>query len=85
MAKRSIQELKNEFQRLKSNIPWDEIKENEIYHIPPIVSLERRDLFIISKTDESATYKRVDISAQDERVMHKTSVFAKFLVKEKEY
>jgi hypothetical protein len=85
MAKRSVQELKGELQKLKSVIPWSEVKPNEVYHVPPIISLERRDLYIISKTKDTATYRRVGDTEQKERTMHETSVFARFLVKKKKY
>lgn len=85
MSKRSIQELKGELQKLKSVMPWSEIKPNEVYHVPPIISLERRDLYIISKKEDTATYRRIGDAENKERVMHETSVFARFLVKKKKY
>ena len=84
MAKRSIQDLKAELQKFKSVTPWEEVKAGEVYHIAPIVSLERRDVKIVSKDGESATYRRVDEpGTAEERRLHKSSVFSKFLVKKK--
>jgi hypothetical protein len=85
MAKRSVQELKEELQKIKSITPWEEIEENRIYHISPIISLERRDIIILEKNENEAIYKRVDGSDEKEGKMHKTSVFARFLIKRKKF
>lgn len=85
MAKRSIQELKSELQKLPSVTPWDEIKANEVYHVPPLISLERRDLLILTKDGKKVTYKRIGDTEQKERTMYDSSVFARFLVKRKKY
>ena len=85
MAKRSIQELKEELQKIKSITPWEDIEVNHIYHIAPIISLERRDVLILSKTADEATYKRVDGNDDKEGKMHRTSVFARFMIKRKSF
>jgi len=85
MAKRSIQELKSELQKLPSVTPWDEIKANEVYHVPPLISLERRDLLILTKDGKKVTYKRIGDTEQKERTMYDSSVFARFLVKRRKY
>jgi len=40
---------------------------------------------ILSKTGDEATYKRVDGDDDKEGKMHKTSVFARFLIKRKSF
>lgn len=86
MAKHSIQDLKAELYKIKHATPWDELEAGQIYHIPPLVSLERRDIKILTKDGDSVTYKRVDSTTVDEeRKMHKTSVFSRFLVKRKKF
>jgi hypothetical protein len=85
MAKRSIQEVKEELQKIKRITPWEEVEVNRIYHIAPIVSLERRDLLILSKTGDEAEYRRIDDSENKQGKFHKTSVFARFLVKRKSF
>ena len=85
MAKRSIQELKEELQKIKSITPWEDIQVNHIYHIAPIITLERRDVLILSKTADEATYKRVDSNDDKEGKMHRTSVFARFMIKRKSF
>ena len=83
--KRSVQKLKEELQKIKSIVPWSEVEENRIYHIPPIISLERRDVVILTKDDNEATYKRVDVDDNKEGKMHRTSVFARFMIKRKTF
>ena len=83
--KRSVQELKEELQKIKSITPWEEVEVNRIYHISPIISLERRDVMILTKTADEATYRRVDGDDEKEGKMHRTSVFARFLVKRKKF
>jgi len=85
MAKRSLQELKPQLQKLKSVVPWSEILPNTVYHVPPIITLERRDLLILTKEGDKATYKRIGDAEQKERTMYNTSVFARFLVKKKKF
>ena len=81
----TVSELKNQIDNIKSITPWESIEVNAVYHIPPLVTLERREIFIISKEGDSATYRRIGDKEQKERTMAKTSVYAKFLVKRKKY
>ena len=86
MAKlNTVSELKEKIDKLRSITPWESIEVNNVYHVPPLVTLERREIFILTKDGESATYRRVGDKEQKERTMMKTSVFAKFLVKRKKY
>ena len=82
---RSVQDLKAQITTLKSITPWDLIEANAVYHIPPIITLERREILVLTKDDEKATYRRIGDKDQKERTMFKTSVFAKFIVKRKKY
>ena len=84
-VKHTISEFKNEITNLRSVTPWEEIEANTIYHIPPIVSLQRREIMILKKNGNSATYRRIGDTELKERTMFDTSVFAKFLVKRKKY
>ena len=86
MAKpRTVSELKNQIDNIRSMTPWEKVEVNAIYHIPPLVTLERREILILSKEGDSATYRRIGDKEQRERTMAKTSVYAKFLVKRKKY
>ena len=86
MAKlHTVSELKEKIDKLKSATPWESIEINTVYHVPPLVTLERREIFILTKGGDSATYRRIGDKEQKVRTMMKTSVFAKFLVKRKKY
>lgn len=82
---KTVQDLKSEISALKSVTPWSEVVEKGVYHIPPIITLERREIVILKKNGNSATYKRIGDAEQKERTMYDTSVFAKFMVKRKKY
>lgn len=81
----TISELKEKIDNVRAATPWETVEVNTIYHIPPLVSLKRREVLILTKNRNSATYKRVGDKEQVERTMFKTSVFAKFLIKRKKY
>lgn len=83
--KRSIQDLKEEFLTIKSVTPWTNVEVNAVYHIPPLINLDRRDIMILSKKDNNATYRRIGDTQQIERTLHKDSVFARFIVKRKKF
>ena len=86
MAKlHTVSELKEKIDKIKSVTPWESIEVNSVYHVPPLVTLERREVFILTKEGDSATYRRIGDKEQKKRTMMKTSVFAKFLVKRKKY
>jgi hypothetical protein len=86
MAKlQTISELKEKADTLKSVTPWENVEVNSVYHIPPLVTLERREIVILSKKGNSATYRRVGDKEQKERKLMKSSVYAKFLVKRKKF
>lgn len=65
--------------------PWDEVEDGKVYHIPPIKSLSRRDILILSKNGDSVTYKRIDDTEKKEGNMARTSVYAKIMVKRRKY
>ncbi len=87
MAKvKTIQDLKAEMTALKSVTPWEKVEADAIYHIPPLITLGRREIKIITKDKDKATYRKIgDKNDDKERTMYKTSVFAKFIVKRKKY
>ena len=85
MEKSKFKDIKDKLQQMKPITPWEEIKENGVYHIPQISTLERRELLILKKDDEGAKYKRIDDKEKKESTLHKSSIFARFLVKRKKY
>jgi hypothetical protein len=86
MAKKlTISNLKNFAANIRRVTPWDDIEINSVYHIPPLITLERRDVIIVNKNENTATYRRVGDKDKTDHTMFRTSVFAKFLVKQKKY
>ena len=83
--KRSLQDAKNELQKIDWITPWEDVEVSRIYHIAPLISLKRRDILILSKTDNEATYKRVDCEDDESGKFHRTSLFARFLLKKKSF
>lgn len=65
--------------------PWEEIKVGNTYHIPPIHSLERRDVTVTEKTNTSLGCVRIDDGKKTELNMQRTSVYAKLLVKKRKF
>jgi len=82
MAK-SIQDFKEELSKIKPITPWEEILEDEIYHIPPIISLTRRDIYVVRKNEDTLDYISSTNKKMTERTLHRTSAFAKFMVQKK--
>lgn len=83
----SYSEKRNIFESIKPLMSWDDIKEKEVYHVPPLPSETRKDIYIISKNDFSCTYRVLSSSISTSNgtilTMYKTSLMHKFLVKHK--
>lgn len=75
------------FKNMKSTIEWEDIKENEIYHVPPLADGKRRDIMVIKKSQYSFTYRELSKDPKSSTsaiyTLYHTSVMAKFLVKHK--
>lgn len=76
--------------RVWDNLPhtssWDDIKVNEIYHVPPINGEKRMDIMITSKTQYVISYKIINQNGLTYTVhssFYKTSPQVNFLVKHK--
>ena len=82
---RTVSDLKERINDVRCVTPWENVEVNSVYHIPPLVTLERREILILTKDGDSATYRRVGDEENKERTMAKTSVYAKFIVKRKKY
>ena len=64
-------------------IKWNDIKENEIYHLPQLPGEERKDIFIVRKDSYSLTYKDVEGSSNISYTIYPSTLISKFLVKNK--
>lgn len=79
----TIEELKNALASVPSSTPWEDVKVKTLYHIPTLLNLSRRDVIILKKDDEKATYRK--IGDTEERVMNRHSLFAKVMVKKRTF
>ena len=59
MAVKELEIVKEKMRNLKPMTPWDEIKVGYGYHIPPIKSLGRKDVVILTKTDKQVVCERL--------------------------
>ncbi len=65
-------------------IKWEDIKEDEIYHIPPMMGEKRKDVVIVFKTAYSAAYKEIGPGASAvQTTFYPSTMFSKFLTKNK--
>lgn len=64
---------------------WDDIEEKQVYHVPPLPSETRKDIYIVSKNDFSCTYKVLSSCNYQNTIltMYKTSMMYKFMKKHK--
>lgn len=85
MAKKSLKDVKEELLKISRVTPWDEIKKGDLLHIPPIVSLERRDILVMEKDKDELVYRRVDKDDKESLKMHRTSIFSRFVVKRRKF
>lgn len=84
-AKERLEAFKDSMRGHGAITPWENIEVNSVYHIPPILTLSRRDVLIMEKTADSIKYKRIDDNDKKEGNMARTSVYAKVLIKRKKY
>lgn len=72
------------FENITPLMNWDDIKEKEVYHVPPLPSETRKDILIISKNDYSCTYRVLNSTYSNTILtMYKTSMMYKFMSKHK--
>ena len=87
MAKeRTIEGCKDELKKIKAHIEPSKLKINKVYHIPPVISLERMDIMILGFDGDFIKFKRVDSTTDvAEKKMHKTSILSRFIVNKRKY
>lgn len=72
--------------QVKPMTPWDDIKENTIYHVPPMMGQNRRDILVTKKTDYIINYKvlQKNMSVNNATyTLYPSMQLAKFLVPHK--
>ena len=86
MTKAEFEELRAKWQVVEPITPWEIVKVDRVYHIPPVLGLGRRDIKVTEKTDTELSFVRVDgIEENASGKYNKTSVFAKCMIKIREF
>lgn len=82
MKRNLILTKKEELMRCKEHIPWNAIKKNDIYHLPPIPPIERMTITITKVTKKAITFNGSDgktYTFKDDSIVHR------FITRKKNY
>lgn len=83
---KSLKNNATQLRQIKHHIDIDKLEVNKIYHIPPIITIERMDIQILAIEGDDIKFKRVDNTTdKDEKSMKKSSILSRFLVKKLPY
>lgn len=86
MTSAEFEELKAKWRKVTPITPWENVKVDDVYHIPPVLGLKSRDIKVTVKTDTELSFSRVDeINENATGKFSKTSVFARCMIKEKKF
>ena len=83
--KKTVKDNAAELRKIKHHIALDKLEVNKIYHIPPILTIERMDIQILGVEGDDIKFKRVDSTDKTEKSMKKSSILSRFLVKKLGY
>ena len=83
--KKTVKDNAAELRKIKHHLPLDKLEVNKIYHIPPILTIERMDIQILGVEGDDIKFKRVDGTDKTEKSMKKSSILSRFLVKKLPY
>ncbi len=84
--KRTIENCKEELKKIKAHIHPSNLKVNNVYHIPPVITLDRMDIMILGMEGDYIRFKRVDSSTDTaEKKMHKTCILSRFIVNKRKF
>ena len=82
----TVRSKATELRKIKHHIALEDLEVNKTYHIPPIITIERMDIQILNIDGENIKFKRVDSTIDnEEKIMKKSSILARFLVKKMKY
>lgn len=79
-------EKRDAIMRLECQIPWGKIKVGEVYHIPPIMEMKRKDILVTSITEFSLNYRELlkdGKISQGVQTLYPTSMQTRFLTQHK--
>ena len=77
-----IKKLRDKVTLIKSmpyKTKWDEICEGDVLHMPKLFSIQRKDMVVIKKTDDTVTYKVV--GKEENKTFSRTSIYAHLITK----
>lgn len=76
-------EKREAWESLKPFVKWDDIKEKDIYHIPPFLDNKRCDIVVIRKTDYYLDYYEINENnsfiSKIPHTVYKSNIIAKML------
>ena len=82
----TVKSKASELRKIKHHIAFEDLEVNKTYHIPPIITIARMDIQILDIKDDGIKFKRVDNTTdKEEKIMKKSSILARFLVKKRGY
>ena len=84
-SEKKLEDVKAYIILLKPITNWEKINVGETYHIPNIASLERRDIKVVTKGPDELMYKKIGSVDEELKPLHRTSIFAKFMIQKKTY
>lgn len=69
--------------RHKPLIQWDDIKNDEIYHIPPLLGEKRRDVLVVWKGEYSCTIRDLSKNYNASETIYPSTLASRFFIKHK--
>ena len=87
MAKRQLKNYIKDLKKINPHVNPNKLKVGDVYHVPPIISINRMDIVITSTKDkEKIGFKIVGATNdKEEKIMDKTSILTKFLIPKKTF
>ena len=64
-------------------ISWEDIKVNDVYHIPPLLGQDRKDVLVTWKGEYSCTFKNLSKGKNTIETIYPSTVESRFFVKHK--
>lgn len=69
--------------KIKPITEWDDIKEGEYYHIPPLLYNKRFDFLVVEKKENSMKVKKNGDNYN--QTIFRTDITSRFIVKQQKY
>ena len=75
--------LHEKLKKIPRAVPWENVKEKQVYHIPKIGSLDRMNIVVDEKTKDELSFRVLGDAKGTVHQLHSTSIYAKILTKPK--